>query len=210
MRDEEHGQRELVAQVAQQVDHLRLDRHVQRRQGLVGHDEFGLHRQGAGHADALALSPGEFVGIARSMFGRQADQFEQLGDALGSRFLAFREAVGLQRFSQDVAHAHFRIQAGIRVLEDHLQLAAQGAHATAGSGAQLLTAVAYAARCAIDQTQQRAADGALARARFANQAQRFTGLDGERDIVHRAHRHGRGAEELLQVLHFDQGRHAAH
>ena len=57
VRDEEVGQPELLLQVLEQVDDLRLDRHVQRADRLVANDELRLHRQGAGDADALPLSP---------------------------------------------------------------------------------------------------------------------------------------------------------
>ena len=36
VRDEEIGEPELALQVGQQVEHLRLDRHVERRDRLVG------------------------------------------------------------------------------------------------------------------------------------------------------------------------------
>ena len=54
--DEQVGEFELVAQVLEQIDDLRLDRHVERRDRLVADDEFGAHREGARDADALALA----------------------------------------------------------------------------------------------------------------------------------------------------------
>ncbi len=42
MGDEQVGQAELILQVLQQVDHLRRDRHVERRNRLVRCDEVGL------------------------------------------------------------------------------------------------------------------------------------------------------------------------
>jgi hypothetical protein len=56
-------------QVAQQVDHLRLHAHVERRGRLVQHDEFRLQHHGAGDGDALALAAGEFVRIAVRVSG---------------------------------------------------------------------------------------------------------------------------------------------
>ena len=43
---------------------LRLDRDVEGRDRLVGDDELGREREGAGDADALALAAGELVGVA--------------------------------------------------------------------------------------------------------------------------------------------------
>ena len=62
--DEQVGQVELGLQVLHQVDDLGPDRHVEGRDRLVGDDEVGLDRQGAGDADALALAAGELVRVA--------------------------------------------------------------------------------------------------------------------------------------------------
>jgi len=43
---------------------LSADTDVEGGDGFVGDDEFGLQCEGAGDADALALSAGEFVGVA--------------------------------------------------------------------------------------------------------------------------------------------------
>ena len=57
---------ELVAalQVAQEVDDLRLHRHVERASRLVEDQEFRLEHHRAGDGDALALAAREFVRIA--------------------------------------------------------------------------------------------------------------------------------------------------
>jgi hypothetical protein len=51
-----------VLQIFQQVDHLRLDGDVQRRNRFVADDEGGVRGQGAGDADALPLPAGKLVG----------------------------------------------------------------------------------------------------------------------------------------------------
>ena len=61
VRDEDERQVQLALQVAQQVDHLRLDRDVQRGDRLVGDDQLRAQRERAGDADALALAAGELV-----------------------------------------------------------------------------------------------------------------------------------------------------
>ena len=63
VRDEEIGQAEALLQIEQQIDDLRLHRHVERRHRLVAHDERRLERERARHADALALAAAEFVRI---------------------------------------------------------------------------------------------------------------------------------------------------
>jgi hypothetical protein len=63
VRDEEIGEAELALQILQQVDDLRLDRDVERRDRLVADNELRIERERPRDADALALSAGEFVGI---------------------------------------------------------------------------------------------------------------------------------------------------
>ena len=50
---------------SEQIDDLRLDRDVERRDRLVADDQLRLAGQRAGDADALALAAGELVRIAR-------------------------------------------------------------------------------------------------------------------------------------------------
>ena len=76
--DEHDRQPELALHVAQQVQHLRLDRHVERRDGLVGDQQLRLQRERARHADALALAAGELVRVAVVVLGVQADHLHQL------------------------------------------------------------------------------------------------------------------------------------
>ncbi len=68
----------LALQVAQQVQHLRLDRDVQRRDGLVGDQQLRFQRQRAGDADPLALAAGELVRVAVVVLGVQPDRLHQL------------------------------------------------------------------------------------------------------------------------------------
>jgi hypothetical protein len=55
MADEEHGKAELLLQRGKKLQHLRLDGHIERRDGLVGDDEIRLRRERPGDADPLAL-----------------------------------------------------------------------------------------------------------------------------------------------------------
>ena len=56
MADEQIGQAKLFLQILQQIDHLRLDRHIQCRNWFITHDETRIEGKGAGNADALTLS----------------------------------------------------------------------------------------------------------------------------------------------------------
>src|SRR5678815_5914156 len=64
VRDEQVGETELRLQVFQQIDDLRLDRHVEGRYRLIAHDQLRLDRECARYAYTLALSAGEFGRIA--------------------------------------------------------------------------------------------------------------------------------------------------
>jgi hypothetical protein len=78
--DEQEGELHLCLQVEQQIDHLRLDRDIERRDAFVGDDHLRLERQRARDADALALAAGELVRIAVAMSAGQPDAAQQLGD----------------------------------------------------------------------------------------------------------------------------------
>ena len=52
-----------LCRLAHQVEDLRLDRDVERRDGLVGDDQLRIERERAGEADALALPARELVRI---------------------------------------------------------------------------------------------------------------------------------------------------
>ena len=70
-----------VTQVEQQRHDLRLNRDVERRDGLVGDDERRIQRQRARDPDALSLAAAEFVRISARVVPLQPDQLEQLRDA---------------------------------------------------------------------------------------------------------------------------------
>src|SRR5580704_15129755 len=78
MGDEEVGQSQPILQFIEQVDDLRLDRHVEGGDGLVADDEARAERQRSRNADALALTAREFMGISASELAREADELHQL------------------------------------------------------------------------------------------------------------------------------------
>ena len=126
VRDEQIGQVALFLQIGQQVDNLALDGHVQRGNRLVTDDELRLHRQTAGNADALALAAGELVREAMQEVARQTRVLHRLDDVfLHALVVLLEEAVRQQTLADDVADGHARVQAGIRILEDELQVAAE-------------------------------------------------------------------------------------
>ena len=81
VRDQKQRQSELLAQLLEQVQHRRLHRHVEGRDGLVGDEHFGLECKRACDAHTLALAAGELprVGVERPR--AEADEVEQLAAA---------------------------------------------------------------------------------------------------------------------------------
>jgi hypothetical protein len=57
--DEEERQVEALAQIAEKVEDLRLNRDVQRRNRLVGDDQLGIEAERAGDADVQRLPAGK-------------------------------------------------------------------------------------------------------------------------------------------------------
>ena len=91
-------------------------------------DELRLDRQRAGDADALALPAGELVRVAVDEARVQADQRQQLLHPRAHRLPPSPQVVDLDRLGDDVADRHARVERGVRVLEDHLHVAAHLAH----------------------------------------------------------------------------------
>ncbi len=83
MGNEDHRQAHLARQSREQIDDLRLDRDVQRRNGLVRDDEPRPHRERAGNRDALPLPAGELVRIFAAEARGKADTVEQRRDFCG-------------------------------------------------------------------------------------------------------------------------------
>ena len=66
MCDEQVGQTSVLLQTVQQVQYLRTNRYVQRRDWLVSYDEFWFHNERSGNTDTLSLTTGELMWETRS------------------------------------------------------------------------------------------------------------------------------------------------
>ena len=122
----------LLLQVAQQVDDLRLDRHVERRDRLVGDDELRVDGERARDADALALAARELVRVARARgraTARPASAARRRARA-PPRPRASRWIV--ERLVEHAADRQARVQARVR---DPGRRSASGAAARASRGA---------------------------------------------------------------------------
>ena len=146
---------------------------------------FGLERQRAGDADALALAAGELVRVVAPSAPAQADALEQRGDALAA-LLAARRCRARCSGSPTISPADMRgIERRVRILEDDLHLPAVGPQSRLAQARDVLAVKPDAAGGRLDQPQHGAADRRLAAAALADQAERLAALDREADAVDR-------------------------
>ena len=105
VRDEEIREPQFLLQLDQQIHHLRLNRHVERRDRLVRDDERRVQRERARDADALALAAAELVRIAIDRRGIEPDEAVELGHARHAG-LGVPHLVDDERLFDDLPHAH--------------------------------------------------------------------------------------------------------
>ena len=122
--DEEVGQAELVLQVDEQVDDLRLDRHVEGGDRLVADDQLRAQGQCPGHADALPLAAGELGREPVVVLGVEADASPSAPARWRLRSARAPMPVDGERVADDRADPPARVQGAVGVLEDHLDVAA--------------------------------------------------------------------------------------
>ncbi len=104
--DEEHRERLAFLECAQQLEHLGLDRDVQRRDDLVADQELRLGHEGACDADPLALAAGEFLRTAVEHLDSQSDIRESLCEPGRD----VRIGAAWCGFEQDLAHGQAWVQ----------------------------------------------------------------------------------------------------
>ena len=107
--NEQIGQLELVLQVHQQINDLRLYRHVERRDRFVANDQLRTQGQSTSDPDALPLPAGELVWIGIGQLGPQANALEQMQNPLAAFFRVGR-TVDDQRLADDLAGRHAWIE----------------------------------------------------------------------------------------------------
>lgn len=116
MRDKQNGQAQPLAQLVEQIDHLRLNGHVERRNGFVRDDHFGVHDDGTRDTDTLALSARKLVRVTPRVLADQPDQLENLINLFLDIFFIL-DAVDDKPLGYDFPHRHAGIERGDRVLK---------------------------------------------------------------------------------------------
>ena len=182
--DEHIGQPELALERLQQVQDLRLDRHVERGHRLVADDEVGLQDERPRDADPLPLPAAELVRVATRVVRLQPDHVHHPRD-LRPPFARRADAVDAQTLADAVADRRARVEAGVRVLEDDLHPAPVRLQLRALERRDVPAVEVDRARRRLDEPQQQPPDRRLAAARFADEPQRLAARDLEADAVDR-------------------------
>ena len=188
MGDEEIGELLCLLQIEQQIHDLRLDRHVERADRLIAHDEPRAHRERPRDAHPLPLPAGELVRIAASHIRAQPHPVQQLRYAITPLLGGARQAVDKERLRDRGPHRHARVERRIRVLEDHLHLSSQRAQEPLRHPRDIRPVKRDRAGARLEQAQQGPPQRGLAAARFTHQAQGLSGEDLQVHLLHRPHR----------------------
>ena len=212
-QDQAHGT--LANQVADQLQDLPGDGHVQRRGGFVGDQEVGPAGKGHRNRDALTLAPRELVrpGVEAARCVGDADPVEK-----GHRLFACRRRrqtpVQAQRFGHLVADGVHRIEGRHRLLEHHGDaVTAQCAPACLALPDQFLAMKPQAARHRGTfglQSHQRHGRERFAAPRFTDQAQCLATAQSEAHTADCIDRAGMGAQAQAQVGGFEEEAVVAH
>ncbi|MCY1421506.1 hypothetical protein D9M71_371640 [compost metagenome] len=195
----------------QKFHHLALNGPVERRCGLIQQDQCRFQNQCTGNGDALPLPPGKLVRVAVPGIRIQTYLHQCCNDRLFLLF-ATADAMDIQAFADDLAHRHARAETAEGVLEDHLHLPAQRPY---GALRQAIEGFAFEVDGAptLDQSKDGQAEGGLAGAAFADDAQGLSLGQAEidtvhcLDMVHRAPEHPfLDREPDAQIIHLQQNR----
>ncbi len=211
VRDEQEGDVEFLLQVLHQVDHLCLDGHVECRHRLVGNENLGLKGQRPGDADALALTAREFVRIAVVVLGAEPHYLEQFLHACEPLVLR-HQVVDIERRTDDRADRLTRVQRGVRVLEDHLDVAADRLELARTGVGDIHTLEEDLTARRLVQPGDQPTGGGLAAAGLTDEAEGLPGLEREGDAIHRLdlaqglrdHTAGLDGEVHDQVTHVEK------
>ena len=191
MADEQHRGAVFLAQILDQFDNRRLDRHIQRRGRLVQDQERRLGHQRHGDDDPLLLPTRQLMRIG-AHDPRGVGQFHipdhlqgaRLGLGLGNALMDHRH------FHQLLADAHRGVQAGHRFLIDHRDfIAANVAQFLGRHLAQIapleLDRPAHDTPVDAQILHHPQRHGGFAATAFAHQSHGLAGLHGHGKIHHR-------------------------
>ena len=170
--------------VLEQVDDLRLDRDVERRDGLVADDEVRIDARARARCRCAAAGrPRTRAGTATPASGGQADALEQLPHPRRARRAVRRSPWTRIGSPIDAPDRVPRVERGERVLEDHLHAPAQRPQLRLAERRDVLPVELDAPGGRLVQADDRPPDRRLPAARLADEPERLAALDRQRDAV---------------------------
>ena len=108
-------------QILEQVEDLRLNRHIQRRDRLITNDQFRMAHQRPRDPNPLPLTATKGVRVAAHVSLLETDELERVANH-SSAASPFRDVVIKQRLQHNITYPHTRIQRRAGVLEDHMEV----------------------------------------------------------------------------------------
>ena len=192
-------QAELLLELLQEVQDLRLDRDVQGGNRFVADDQLRFHGQRAGDTDALPAAAVQLVGIAVDQPLRQADGFHQLQDPVFDLRFGPVLPAHLHAFRDRLHHGFARIQRREGILENDLHVRTAFPQFPAAELKDILPVENDLSGGRLDQPEDAAPGRGFSAAGFADDAESSALLQGEGDIVDRVQHAAAGFEVFFQV-----------
>jgi hypothetical protein len=180
--DEEAGETQPVLQVGEQLEDGGLDGDVQRAGRLVGDQQRRVQRQRAGQGDALPLAAGQLARPPIGVRRRQLHRVQQVAH-LDVPFGAGADPMHVERFPDALGDGEPGIQGGLGVLVHEGQAATQLAPLGTGGDGHVVPREPHPALGQRHQPGGEPAEGGLARAGLADQAEHLAGGDREGHVV---------------------------
>ena len=201
MGDDDHGDVELLVDVADQLQDLAGGLGVKGAGGLVAQQHLRLGGQGAGDGHTLLLAAGQLGGIGVRLVG----QTHQLQKLTGALLRVGPLHPGDLHGEADVPQAG-ALHEQVEALEDHGDVPAGGPELGGGHGIQPLTVYDDLALGGALQQVDAAHQRAFARAGHTDDAVDVAVRDGEGHILQSVHSSAcAGGICFINVLQFDHG-----
>ncbi len=181
--DEQQRHPGAVAEVGEQVEHLRLDRHIECRDRLVADEDVRPGRQRPRDRDPLALPAGERGGAAGRGIRRQSHAHQESLDLGGA--LCAGNSDACERVGDDRTRALARVERAQRVLRDVLDPGPARSALGLGDPAPTFAEEFDAAGVGFGETEHQARRRRLARPRLPHHAEDLGSPQFERHVVER-------------------------
>jgi hypothetical protein len=172
--------------------------------------------QGPGYDNALALSPAKGVRKALHILGGKTHQTQQLRHTIGTLFAAFDAFDDQQWLPHNVKQVHTGVERSKGILKDHLHITPQQANLALWQRSQIDNLAGLGAkqdlpRSRLKRAQNAPGCGSLTTATLTYQAQRFSFIDEETNVVNSTNVPNKlpsetllDGEILLEVLYFQE------